>query len=71
MLAIACALIQTPKVLLLDELSLGPAPVIVERRLPVVRALATERQVAVVLVDQHVPPASTSQTGPTCSPTPT
>jgi branched-chain amino acid transport system ATP-binding protein len=54
MLAIACALIQTPKLLLLDELSLGLAPVIVERLLPVVRAFATERQVAVVLVEQHV-----------------
>jgi branched-chain amino acid transport system ATP-binding protein len=54
MLAIACALIQTPRLLLLDELSLGLAPVIVERLLPVVRAFATERQVAVVLVEQHV-----------------
>ena len=54
MLAIACALIQTPKLLLLDELSLGLAPVIVERLLPVVREFATERQVAVVLVEQHV-----------------
>jgi len=54
MLAIACALIQTPKLLLLDELSLGLAPVIVERLLPVVREFATERRVAVVLVEQHV-----------------
>ncbi len=54
MLAIACALIQTPKLLLLDELSLGLAPVIVERLLPVVRDFATARQVAVVLVEQHV-----------------
>jgi branched-chain amino acid transport system ATP-binding protein len=54
MLAIACALIQQPRLLLLDELSLGLAPVIVERLLPVVREFATERRVAVVLVEQHV-----------------
>jgi branched-chain amino acid transport system ATP-binding protein len=54
MLAIACALLQTPKLLLLDELSLGLAPVVVERLLPVVRAFATERDVGVVLVEQHV-----------------
>ena len=54
MLAIACALIQRPKLLLLDELSLGLAPVIVERLLPVVRDLATNRNVAVILVEQHV-----------------
>src|SRR5579862_9341139 len=37
MLAIACALIQRPKLLLLDELSLGLAPVVVERLLPIIR----------------------------------
>ena len=54
MLAIACALIQSPKLLLLDELSLGLAPVIVERLLPIVRNIADSRQTAVVLVEQHV-----------------
>jgi len=54
MLAIACALIQKPKLLLLDELSLGLAPVIVERLLPVVREFADSRDTAVVLVEQHV-----------------
>jgi branched-chain amino acid transport system ATP-binding protein len=54
MLAIACALIHKPKLLLLDELSLGLAPVIVERLLPVVRQFAKARATAVVLVEQHV-----------------
>ena len=40
MLAVARALARQPKLLLLDELSLGLAPVIVERLLPVVREFA-------------------------------
>ncbi len=54
MLAIARALLRRPKILLLDELSLGLAPIIVERLLPVVRAAADSEQTAVLLVEQHV-----------------
>jgi branched-chain amino acid transport system ATP-binding protein len=54
MLAIARALVRRPKLLLLDELSLGLAPIIVERLLPVVRAAADDEQTAVLLVEQHV-----------------
>ena len=57
MLAVARALVRAPGVLLLDELSLGLAPIIVERLLPVVRDYAVETGCAVLLVEQHVPMA--------------
>ncbi len=54
MLAIARALVRKPKVMLLDELSMGLAPIIVERLLPVVRTAADANGTAVLLVEQHV-----------------
>ncbi|MEU5844356.1 ATP-binding cassette domain-containing protein [Rhodococcus sp. NPDC047139] len=54
MLALARAFVQAPKVLLVDELSMGLAPVVVESLLPVVRSFADDRDAAVVLVEQHV-----------------
>jgi branched-chain amino acid transport system ATP-binding protein len=54
MLALARALVQGPRVLLIDEMSMGLAPVIVESLMPVIRGIADDTGAAVVLVEQHV-----------------
>lgn len=54
MLALARSLVQGPRVLLIDEMSMGLAPVIVEQLEPIVRRVAEETGAAVVIVEQHV-----------------
>jgi branched-chain amino acid transport system ATP-binding protein len=54
MLAIARALVQDPKLLLIDEMSMGLAPVVVESLIPVIRRVADERGASVIMVEQHV-----------------
>ena len=54
MLALGRAILGKPRLLLADEMSLGLAPIIVARILPVLRHLADSSGCAVLLVEQHV-----------------
>jgi len=53
MLALAAALLCRPRVLLVDELSFGLAPLIVESLMDLVRRLRDELGIAVLLVEQN------------------
>ncbi len=53
MLALGMAFIAKPRVLLIDELSLGLAPVVVGQMLPIIERLAADG-VAIIMVEQSV-----------------
>ena len=54
MVAIARALMGSPKLLLVDEFSLGLAPVVVERLAEAIRVIQSTRDVAILMVEQDV-----------------
>lgn len=56
-LALSRALLGRPKLLLVDEMSLGLAPRVAADLLVMLRAEAVERNLGVLLVEQHVPAA--------------
>lgn len=53
MVAVGRGLMAAPKVLMIDEMSLGLAPVVVEQMFQLVRDIATENM-SVLIVEQHV-----------------
>jgi branched-chain amino acid transport system ATP-binding protein len=53
MLAIARALVTNPRLLLLDEPMEGLAPIVVQELAQILRGLAAEASMAMVLVEQH------------------
>jgi len=54
MCAVARGLMAAPRLLLLDELSLGLAPVVVDTLTRVIREIHAERRLTILLVDQDV-----------------
>jgi branched-chain amino acid transport system ATP-binding protein len=54
MLALARALVSRPRLLMVDEMSLGLAPIIVEQFLPVLSRIAADTGCGILLVEQHV-----------------
>lgn len=54
MLALGCRIIAGPRMLLIDEMSLGLAPIVFKRMLPVLNQISRDKQIGVLLVEQHV-----------------
>jgi len=54
MVSLARALMTEPRVLMIDELSLGLAPVIVQRLMSMLKRAVKDLEVSVLLVEQHL-----------------
>jgi branched-chain amino acid transport system ATP-binding protein len=54
MLALARALVSRPRLLMVDEMSLGLAPIIVEHLVAILRSVADEMGTGILVVEQHV-----------------
>ncbi|SHH07375.1 amino acid/amide ABC transporter ATP-binding protein 2, HAAT family [Jatrophihabitans endophyticus] len=54
MLALAKAFVTKPSVLMVDEMSLGLAPLIVQSLMPIMRRAAEEEGMGILLVEQHI-----------------
>ena len=54
MLAVARAMMSRPRLLLLDEPSLGLAPVVIQRLFDVLEGVKQQREVSMVIVEQNV-----------------
>lgn len=55
MLAIACALVQGPRVMLLDEPSIGLAPILVDQVMEAITRINSELDTSVLVVEQDAP----------------
>ncbi len=67
MLALARAVMQRPKLLLLDEPSLGLAPLVVSEVFRIVKELNQREGTAVLLVEQNARISLATASAPTCS----
>ena len=54
MLAIARALMMNPKPIIMDEPSLGLAPIIVEEVFEIIRTVASNHSIAILIVEQNL-----------------
>ena len=54
MLAIARALMCDPKIIAMDEPSLGLAPIVVENVFEIIQRVSSERKIAILIVEQNL-----------------